>query len=423
MIREAIYFLIMIVVFLLVLMKAKAPVSLSMAAAAIAGALAAGQGFPVRHFVEGTFSYLSTIMIVATAMMFMKTLEKSGALDAIVSVIIRKFYKHPMVLLICLMFVIMLPGMITGASTAAVLSAGAIVAPILLKIGVPPMETAAIVALGAILGKVAPPVNTAAMVIGMGADVPYVGFEGPLLLMTVPLAVFVVLFFGSRYVRAIRYEEIKEELNFEPQEKFGFRLYLPILVLLVLIVCTKFIPVLPDIGMPVIFMVSALISCFTGYRFNPLTAAREGIHDVTPVMGNLMGVGMFIQVMTLIDVRGMIVTYCLIMPPVLRYLALILVIPAFGGVSSLGSATVFGIPFILAFLGHDELIVAAVLSLIAAVGDIMPPSALSGNFAIKIVGIPKYGPFLKKCLPAAAVILLWGLGSILFANPIAALFG
>ncbi len=57
MIREAIYFLIMIVVFLLVLMKAKAPVSLSMAAAAIAGALAAGQGFPVRHFVEGTFSY------------------------------------------------------------------------------------------------------------------------------------------------------------------------------------------------------------------------------------------------------------------------------------------------------------------------------------------------------------------------------
>lgn len=422
MVTELIYFLVMIAVFMFVLIKVKAPVSISMAAAAIAGAFVAGEGFPVRHFVEGMFSYLSTIIIVATAMIFMKALEKSGTLDAIVALIIEKFHKRPTLLLICLMFVIMLPGMITGASTAAVLSAGAIVAPILLKIGVPRLETAAIIALGAILGKVAPPVNTAAMVIGAGADVPYVGFEGPLLLMTVPLAIFTVLFLGHKYLKEVDYEGMKGELNFELQEKYGLRLYFPIVVLLVLIAVTKMVHILPDCGMPVIFMLSAIVSCVTGRRFNPMVAAREAIHDVTPVMGNLMGVGMFIQVMTLIGSRGMIVTYCLMMPPFVRYLAMIIVIPAFGGVSSLGAATVFGIPFILAFLGNNELIVAAGLSMLAAVGDIIPPSALSGNFAAKIVGVTSYGSFLKKCTIPALVMLLCGLGFIIFANPIAALF-
>ena len=60
-------------------------------------------------------------------------------------------------MLILLMLIIMFPGMITGSSTAAVLSAGAIVAPILLMMGIPAPQTGAILAVGAIMGMAAPP--------------------------------------------------------------------------------------------------------------------------------------------------------------------------------------------------------------------------------------------------------------------------
>ena len=82
-------------------------------------------------------------------------------------------------MLILLMLIIMFPGMITGSSTAAVLSAGAIVAPILLMMGIPAPQTGAILAVGAIMGMAAPPVNIPAMLIAGGVDMPYIGFEGP----------------------------------------------------------------------------------------------------------------------------------------------------------------------------------------------------------------------------------------------------
>ena len=61
-------------------------------------------------------------------MIFMKVIEGSGALDALSSLIIEKFHRFPAVLLVLIMLIIMFPGMITGSSTAAVLSAGSIMA-------------------------------------------------------------------------------------------------------------------------------------------------------------------------------------------------------------------------------------------------------------------------------------------------------
>lgn len=114
--------------------------------AAIGGCLVGGKGIPVRHLVEGSFSYIDTILVIATAMIFMKVVEKSGALDALSTVIIKKFHNHPAILLILIMLVTMFPGMITGSSTAAVLSAGSIMAPVLLLMGIDAVSTAAIIA-------------------------------------------------------------------------------------------------------------------------------------------------------------------------------------------------------------------------------------------------------------------------------------
>ena len=136
-------------------------------------------------------------------------------------------------------------------------------------------------------------------------------------------------------------------------------------------------------------------------------------------MGILMGVGMFIQIMTLTGVRGLIVTACLSLPEIGRYIAMSVSMPLFGAVSSFGSASVLGVPFLLSFLAKEEIIVAAALSLIASLGDMMPPTALAGIFAAQVVGMEKYTPVLKKCLLPCLMVIIWGVLFIVFANELA----
>ena len=373
---ELIAFLVMVGVFLLGCFLCKLPVSLSMVLASVAGAIAGGQGLALRHLVEGMFAYVDTIMVIATAMIFMKVIQESGALDAIASLIIQRFHKVPALMLIFIMVIIMFPGMITGSSTASVLSAGSIMAPVLMIMGVPVLETACILALGGVLGMIAPPTNIPAMIIGAGIDIPYSGFGLPLTMLTFPLAFLFVLMFGYKYVKNMNYVEVEAKLNTDSRKRFGFKVYIPLLLAIVLMVLNKAVPAIPDIGMPLVFLISAVVGCFTGYKFNFFKAAKESVHSTLPVMGILMGVGMFIQVMTLTGVRGLIVTSCLSLPSFARYLALAISMPAFGAISSFGSASVLGVPFLLSFLAKDQIIVAAALSLVASLGDMVPPRLL-----------------------------------------------
>ena len=55
-------------------------------------------------------------------------------------------------------------------------------APVLALMGLDAVTAGSIIAMGALLDMIAPPVNTAALIICAGIDVPYVGFEGPLAL-------------------------------------------------------------------------------------------------------------------------------------------------------------------------------------------------------------------------------------------------
>ena len=413
---EFIAFLVMVGVFLLGCFLCKLPVSLSMVLASVAGAIAGGQGLALRHLVEGMFAYVDTIMVIATAMIFMKVIQESGALDAIASLIIQRFHKVPALMLIFIMIIIMFPGMITGSSTASVLSAGSIMAPVLMLMGVPVLETACILALGGVLGMIAPPTNIPAMIIGAGIDIPYSGFGLPLTMLTFPLAFLFVLMFGYKYVKNMNYVEVEAKLNTDSRERFGFKVYIPLLLAIVLMVLNKAVPAIPDIGMPLVFLISAVVGCFTGYKFNFFKAAKESVHSALPVMGILMGVGMFIQVMTLTGVRGLIVTSCLSLPSFARYLALAISMPAFGAISSFGSASVLGVPFLLSFLAKDQIIVAAALSLVASLGDMVPPTALAGIFAAKVVGMENYTPILKKCLIPCLIVVIWAILFIVFAD-------
>jgi len=385
------------------------------------GALAAGEGFPVRHFVEGTFGYLDTILIIATAMIFMKSVQKTGLLESLAAWVIRTFRNRPLLLSLGLMVIIMVPGMITGSSTAAVLTTGALVAPVLIKLGVPAVKTAAAIAMGAIYGMIAPPVNVPAMIIGGGIDMPYVGFALPLLVCTVPLAIFSSLVLVYPHLKKGAGDEnaLEEELRRMEAVPLSFRLVFPVILLTVLMTGEQFLPgIWPSLGMPVNFLLAALSAFFTGRRLNFLEASREAVNDAVPVLGILMGVGMFIQIMTLTGVQGFIVVSVLALPAWLMYLGMAASIPLFGAVSAFGAASVLGVPFLLALLGKNEIMVGSALSLLAGLGDLMPPTALAGIFAAQVVGEENYFKVLKFCIVPAVVTAGWAIVVILNANAI-----
>ena len=150
------------------------------------------------------------------------------------------------------------------------LSAGSIMAPVLMMMGVPALETASILAMGGILGMIAPPTNLPAMIIGAGIDIPYSGFELPLALLTFPLAFVFVLMFAYKYVKKMDYEAVKNKLNTASRKKFGFRVYIPIIVAIILMVVSKMVSAF-SIGMPLVFLISAIAGCRRSRR-TPSTA-------------------------------------------------------------------------------------------------------------------------------------------------------
>ena len=128
-------------------------------------------------------------------------------------------------------------------------------APVLMMMGVPALETASILAMGGILGMIAPPTNLPAMIIGAGIDIPYSGFELPLALLTFPLAALYVLMLGYKYVKKMNYVEVQAKLNTDSRKKFGLKVYIPLVLAIVLMVLTKVVPAF-SICMPALSMLS-----------------------------------------------------------------------------------------------------------------------------------------------------------------------
>jgi GntP family gluconate:H+ symporter len=405
----------MVVAFAAMTFAFKLPVSVSLVGAAILGALVGGEGIPLRHLVEGTLGYLDTLLIIATAMIFMRMIQASGLLDTIAHHLITGFERRPASLLVLMMLFAMSAGMITGSSTAAVLTTGAIVAPAFIALGIPKNRTGAIIAMAGILGMIAPPVNIPVMIIGGGVDMPYIGFGLPLLVLTIPLAVAIVLLLGLKSVRATTID--RSLLPPTCHRQYGWKLYAPLVLLVGLIVLERALPrVVPSFGMPLVFTICALVAPFTGRRMKPLVVARDAVRAALPVMGILAGVGMFLQIMALTGGRGFIVSLLVGLPLGLLYLSIAVSMPLFGAVSAYGSASILGVPFVLALLGTNEIIVASALSLVAAMGDLMPPTALAGLFAAKVVAQPNYVRVLKHCLVPAALTVGASLGYIATAR-------
>lgn len=413
---EYLILLLMVGVFILLAVLFKLPMGVSIALSALAGALAGGEGIALRHLIEGAFGFFDLILIIASAMLFMKVLQESGILDSLVAVILKTFYRNRVPLLLTVMLFLMFPGMITGSSLAAVLSTGPLIAPVLMKLGLPRLKTAAFVALGAILGMIAPPVNILVMIMGGGVDMPYVGLTLPLLVIVVPLAVIIALGLGLKDIKSISADEMKALLPISFSQKYGLRLYLPLLIVLALMIIQNIhVAFIPDLGLPAIFFIGSLAGLVCGRRFNFLKATQKAVEEAMPILAILAGVGMFIQIMTLTGARGWAVLTFLSLPPVLLYASIGLSMPLFGGVSAFGSASILGVPFLLALIDKNALITSSALSAIVGIGDLMPPAAMAARFSAQVVGEKSFFRVLRYCLVPAMLILAMGIGVLLAA--------
>ena len=414
---EAVIFILMVGIFVILAMVLKLPIGISLALAALSGAILGGEGLALRHLVEGSFGYFETILIILTAMLFMKVLQVSGILDSIAAFLLKAFYRRKIPLLLTVMALIMFPGMITGSSTAAVLTTGVLVSPVLMRLGLSKVKTAALIAMGAILGMIAPPVNILVMIMGAGVDMPYVGLTIPLLIIVLPLALVISLWLGYKDIKIIEYDELKSILPESVFSRYGVRLYFPLAVVLALMSGQSFmVEVMPDIGIPGIFLLGSLAGIFCGRPFHLIKVTQEAVKEAMPILTILVGVGMFIQIMTLTGGRGWAVMSVLSLPQVLLYLGIGISMPLFGAVSAYGSASILGVPFILALINKNAVITASALSAIAGLGDLMPPTALAGMFAAQVVGEKNYFRVLRYCIVPALFLLSAGIGVLLLAS-------
>lgn len=435
---ELLYFVAMIATFIVLLLVCKLPAGISLMISAIVGLILSGifsaTEISLRHLIEGGFGYFDTILIITCAMIFMTALEKSGALEYISAFLVKKLSKYPTLLLITFMLIIMFPGMITGSSLASVVSSGALIAPILVKLGIPKPKAAAIVAFGAIYGMIAPPINVPVMVICDVVDIPYVGFTLPLLALTIPLAIFTVLFLGRKHLKAgalnvevatneensleesqdnetsDKKEELSGVLDFSILEKLNWTVTIPILLLVVLIILQSIFPrIFGNLATPLIFIISSIPCFFLGKKANAIYSFKDGVKKSISAMALLIGVGMFVQVFTLSGTRGYFVINALSLPNLWRYVAIAVAMPIFGGISAFGSSSILGGPFVMALLGVNEIIVASALSLIAATGEFLPPTAMSATFAANAVGEDNYLKVTKAAIVPLIVTLAYAM--------------
>ena len=278
---------------------------------------------------------------------------------------------------------------------------------------------AAFVAMGGVLGMVAPPVNIPAMIIGTGIDLPYVGFAAPLALGAFPLALVIAVRAGLARVAAeggrqpVPVTETAASVDAWPL----WRAIVPIAVVAILMLAPAVWPGrVRDIGLPLVFVTGLACVWALRPRLAIVPSLLRATNEALPVLGILVGVGAFIQVMTLTGARGWLVSVMMSAPPWALFGAAAVSMPLFGAVSAFGSASVLGVPFLLASLGRNEVVTTAALSMLAGVGDLMLPASLAATLAAQAAGLTDRRPVLRWCLgPAIAVVAVGTL--LLLAAP------
>lgn len=400
-------------------LRKRLPDGMILLLAGVVATLVDGWGFAIRHWVEGSFYFFNLILTIASGMVMVDIFKENGLLASLTRTLIQRFYHRPSILLSLLMFIIMFPGMVTGSAPACVLTTGVMIAPILMRMGIPRIETAAILAMGSIAGQQAPPVNVPIMIICTSVFMPYEGFMAPLALLNFSLGVFSILVIGRRHVTVERLKEIADEPAEPDLPPASLMLYSPLLLLVVLLSGPRLVPGWPDMSTPLPFLIVSVVSLFTGKPLNFLRSSRKTFEHATGMIVLFTGIGVLIQSMALTGVRGLIATMTISLPRVVLFTGFTIVGTLLPGVLvTFGAAAVLGPPYILAVQDLNSIILSSGAALIMGLGCLVPPTGIGGLFAMRVVGEERYWPIFKKCIVPALFALILALLFMVYANEI-----
>ncbi len=326
----------------------KLSTELSIFVAALAGALAGGEWLPVRHLAEGAITYLDICLIFLTATLFMNLMREAGGVAFSVRSILKRFHRQKVVLFLLLVILLLIPGALTGAGSVTVLITGSLVAIVLKYMGLPETKVAAIIFLIAGLSAAAPPVSLWAMMTAAGINMPYVGFFLPLLIPCLLGAVAVIFILG-RKARPVDLEKALEEIPQPPEKMNWWRIGLPFLVFLLLVLAGRIFPFsFPVLGLPLIFALTALTAYLVSpVKLNIWKISLETTRQLLPLIGTLTCVGILVQIMTLTGVRGLIAVSVVTLPVAVVIASLFITLPISEAVLMWGAAPVLGVPLVL----------------------------------------------------------------------------
>lgn len=412
----------MVATFALASWVLKSP-ELSMVVTAVVGALVGGLGFPVRLLVEGTFTYFDVAFTFLTASIFINFYSATGAMDSLVRGMVDRFYDRKWVLFFLLALIMLIPGALTGAGSVSMFVVGGMVATVLRFMGIRDVRIVAFIYVTSMLAAVAPPINLWVMLMCAQANMPYVGFDVPLLAPIALITVFTV-FYLLRGGKPQPKEEILASLPESPKGMNAFRISAPLAVFVLLLILSKYAAFfMPILGIPLIFLISTVVAMLLSpRRLGPSGWYRvliETSEQVFPLLATVISVGVLVNIMTSTGVRGLIAITFVTLPVDWIYAFALIVLPLAQGSLSYSSAIILGTPLIFLFnsVGVNVTIVATALSLIYPLGDCLPPSRISGRVAIDVSGYTgSYLSFLRAILVPALFMGLVALGMLVYAN-------
>jgi CitMHS family citrate-Mg2+:H+ or citrate-Ca2+:H+ symporter len=404
----------------------KLSVEFCMLSSAIAGGVAGAFfyappiGQLARHLVEGTFTYLDVILVFVTATIFMTIVSESGGVNYVVRGIIRYFYNLRIIVLFLLMFIVLIPGALTGAGSVSILTVGAPVALALGYLGIPKKRVAAILFIVAGLSAAAPPVNIWAMIVSAGTAIPYVGFELPLGIPVVLLGTFTVLFLGWKREEKMNLEDVLKNMPEIPEKMSWWRVLLPFLVFFGLVIAYRIWPFdVPILGLPLEFAIAAVAAFIVSpKKMNILVLSRDTVKRLLPLLATMAIVGALQQIMTATGVRGLLSYAVISIPLTVLFILLIFIIPISEGVLTYGGAAIIGIPLIwfLDSVGLHATVAIAGLSLLWPLGDGLPPTALIGRLSVMVTEYKgSYWSFLRTTWLPWIVITIVGILMVIYS--------
>ncbi len=406
----------------------KLSIELSMFAAAIVGGVVHTKGLPVRHLVEGSFTYYDVCLIFITATLFINLLKEAGGIIFMVRSIVTTFHKHRNICLILLTFILLIPGALTGAGAATVLTVGYLVGTVLICMGVSQTRTVAIVFLCAAMSAAAPPVNLWAMMAAAGSNMPYVGFMLPLLVLTV-IGALLAMFILAGKGAPVELEKVLAELPKPPEKMNWVRVAIPFVVFFGLVLAGRIWPFhMPILGLPLMFLIAALVTLFLSPKKLPiLEIAGNTIRSLIPLVGIMVVVGILIQIMALSGARGLLSLAVVTLPLWVLFVTLWFILPISEGLVQYAVAPLLGVPLIFLFnmKGLDPIIALSAMAVMWPLGDCLPPTAVVGRAAVielKYTG-HYYKEFVKTCLFPMGLILLICTLFIIFSKTLTFLIG